>query len=72
MMVPKASSTRKTLGQLVTGKTVSGTLHPGKIVPEMFGGPSNGGLAPGGLTEQAGIVLSCVVETVLRENRNQF
>ena len=58
MTVPNASSTRKILGQLVTGKTVNGTLHPRKTVPEMLGGPSNGGLAPGGQKEQAGTVLS--------------
>ena len=56
MMALEASSTKKTLEQLVTGKTVNGTLHPGKTVPVMFGGPSNGGLVPGGLTESAGIV----------------
>ena len=40
----------------MTGKKVNGTLRPGKTVLVMFGGPNHGGLVPGGLTEQAGIV----------------
>ena len=40
----------------MTGKKLSGTLRPGKIVLVTLGGPNHGGLVPGGLTEQAGIV----------------